>query len=98
MLSFSECFLRHRMWLPRFLVIAVFLSVPDRLAKCDSLVMPDCKQGDLIVKIDKAFNDHTSSSRSSSLLRILPCFFNFGFAFNNTLALAGRAHYRFDNT
>src|SRR5690606_34172527 len=77
----------HRLRLPGFAIVTIFLPVTDRITEGDTLFMPHRQQGDLIIKVDKAFDDYPALSGPASGLRVLPRSFNTGFGLYCTLAL-----------
>ena len=87
----------HRLRLPGFAIVARFLAMADRRAEGRAAGMANRQQGDLVVEIDEALDDAAPLAGASTRLRVVPGGGHFGLAADQALALAGRAHDRFDH-
>src|SRR5690554_7959149 len=65
-------FIRHGMRLPGLPVIAILLAVTDRVAERDPIAVTNGQQRDLIVKVNKTFNDDPPLPCPAAGLRIIP--------------------------
>ena len=89
--------LRHRLRLPRFLIIARFLPMADGFAEAGAADMAHGKQSDFIIEIDEAFDDDGGTTRARFFTGNAPGFVDITRALNHALAFAGGAHDRFYN-
>ncbi|MNE46397.1 hypothetical protein D3C80_1407330 [compost metagenome] len=87
----------HFLRLPGFAVIAVFLTVSNRVAEMHAVNRAHCEQGDFKIKFHHALNDDASGTRTSTLLGIVPGFIQRAFITNKTLSFARRTHDRLND-
>ena len=62
--------------MPGLLIVAVFLTVTYGFAEAAAVAMLHRQQGDFVVKIDKALDDHPARTGATALLSILPSALN----------------------
>ena len=87
----------HRLRLPALAVVAVDLHVPDRRAERRAAGVAHGEQGDLVVEVDEALDDHAARARAAAGLRVLPRDPGVGRRADDGLALAARGHDRLDH-
>ena len=83
-----DCARRHGMRLPRLAIISVNLHVADWCAERCALTVSHREQSDFIIKINKAFNDHSPTTRPAPLLRVVPRLVHVGGRTHHALPLA----------
>jgi len=89
--------------LPAFNVITADLHVTDRLTKgrldlAPGPTSPDGEQGDLVLKIDKALNDHTTTRNPTAMHRMIPGGLDLVGPIDPTLPFARTTHDGFNET
>ena len=72
--------------------------MPYWLTETHSINVLCCKQSDLIVKINKSFNDNSTGARTTPILGILPSSIDIVTCFYRALTFTRRTHYRLYNT
>jgi len=103
LLRASERDRRHRLRLPAFDVITADLQVADWLAKVrfDQPIGPtsaDCEKRNFVLEIDKALNNHTTTSDPTAMHRMTPCSLDLLGPIDSTLPLTRTTHHRFNDT
>src|SRR5690606_3059923 len=88
-LRFLERDLRHRLRLPGLTVVAFFLAVADRRTEAGAVAMAHGQQGDFVIEIDEAFDNHLALAGAAAALGVVPGGINIGVGFYRALALAG---------
>ena len=96
-LSFRLRFVRHGLRLPGFLVVAVNLMVSNRFEERRSASVTNGQEGNLVIEIDKPFDDNFACAGASAFLSDLPAFVDVVCRFANALSVSGRGHNRLDN-
>ena len=69
----------------------------DRCAEADAAGVLHGQQGDLVVEIDEALDDHPALARASAGLRVIPRMLQVIDTAHHALALAGGTHHRLDH-
>src|SRR5690606_38042021 len=64
--------LAHRLWLPGFTIIAVFLAMTNRLAEACSACVAHSQQGNFEIEIHEALDNHASLPGTTALLGMFP--------------------------
>ncbi len=87
----------HLLRLPGFAVIAIFLTVANRVTEMNAVHGADGQQGDLEIKLHNTFNDHTTGSGATTLLGIIPRLVQRAAVADKALPFTGGAHYRLND-
>jgi hypothetical protein len=66
--------LAHGLGLPGFAVVAILLTMADRLAEVDAIDGAHREQGDLVLERNEAFDNHLATTGTAPLLGIGPAF------------------------
>src|SRR5690606_26816150 len=85
---------RHRLRLPALAVVAVALQVADRVAEAGAAGVAHGEQGDLVVEVHEALDDHPPGAGAAAGLGVVPRRLQVVFAPDDALAVAGRGHHR----
>src|SRR5688572_12873057 len=73
---FAQCRRRHGLRLPAFAIVAVDLEVADRFAERRAASVPHCQECDLVIEIDKSFDDNFALSGPAAFLGVAPALFD----------------------
>ena len=87
----------HGLRLPGLAIVAVLLAMADRLAEVNAVDGADGQQGDLVIELHEALDNHPAAAGAAALLGILPGILQVLLAAQQALPLAGRAHHRLDD-
>ncbi|MNJ16539.1 hypothetical protein D3C77_108020 [compost metagenome] len=87
--------LAHRLGLPGFAVVTVFLTMAYGIAEVDAVHGAHGEQGYLVLEGDEAFDYHLATAGAPPLLGIGPALVQPGKIAQQALALAGGAHHGF---
>ncbi len=103
MLRFRQCGVRHRLRLPGFLIITIFLTMANRLTETGhritvAVFMANGQQRDFKIKIDKTFNNHFALAGAAAFLRISPGAGQLTLLTHKALSFAGGTHDRLHQT
>src|SRR5690606_32364417 len=97
LLSASPRRVAHRLRLPALVVVAIDLTMTHRRAKAGAADVADRQQGDLVVEVDEAFDDHPTLGAPCPLERDRPRSLDIADFLDGTLSLSRRAHHRLDD-
>src|SRR6185437_7631184 len=89
--------LAHRLRLPRFAIVAVFLAMADRGAEAHAADMSHGQHGDLVVERHQTLDDDPALARTPAGLRVVPGMPQLARFAHHALALAGGTHHRLDH-
>ena len=82
----------HLLRLPGLTIVAIFLTVANRIAEMDAINGADRQQRDFEIKLYDAFDNHATGTGTSSLLGILPRLIQSAAVADKALSFTGGAH------
>ncbi|OMP13167.1 hypothetical protein COLO4_02163 [Corchorus olitorius] len=96
-LGLGQGLLAHGLGLPGLVVVALDLAMPDRRAEGGAADVAHGQQGDLVVEVDEALDDHPALAGATAFLGVLPGGLQLVGAAQQALALARGTHDRLDH-
>ena len=91
-LRLLQGFLAHGLCLPGLTIVAVHLVMAYGIQESGAATVADGKQGNLIVKLNKALHNHFSGTGAATLLGDIPGPVGIGRRLADALSMSGRTH------
>ncbi len=83
----------HLLRLPGLAIIAIFLTMTNRIAEMDAICGADGQEGDFEIKLYDAFDNHAAGTGAATLLGVVPGVVQRAAVADKALSFPGRTHH-----